>query len=301
MTTTSAYTQQAIKRAKRLVLSRFSPGTSRKEATHLGKIASVGTRRIADQCLKNYLEWRYVNGLSVQQQDNRIQLVTYLQERAEGVSQATLNQIRNMLQLVLRINLPMVRSELETVRGRRSYSAHEISLVMEHQNEKNQISTAIASAAGLRAHELATICRISELSPSDHREWDHRLFRGMTDVNIYVVAGKGGLRRKAAIPTQLAAILEHRRFETPQRAIDRGVIYWRRYDIGIGQAFSQSFTSASKRALNFSRGAHGLRHSYTKARTATLRALGLTFSEAQIVVSQELGHFRPSITLAYYR
>ena len=189
----------------------------------------------------------------------------------------------------------------ETIRGRRSYATHEISPIMEHQNERNRLSTALAFAAGLRAHELATICRYSDMTPSNHREWDDRLFLGMTDVKIYVVVGKGGLRRKVAIPTKLAAILDERRFENPQRTTDRGVIYWRWYDIGFGQAFSQSFSTASTRALGFSRGAHGLRHSYTKARTATLRELGLTFSEAQIVVSQELGHFRQSITIAYYR
>ena len=112
--TTSAYQEKALRRAQRLVLSRFSPGKSRKKATKLGKIASVGTKRNAAQCLKNYFEWLYFNGLSVEQQDNRIQLVTYLQERAEGVTQPTLNQIRNMLQLVFRIKLPIVRSQLDT-------------------------------------------------------------------------------------------------------------------------------------------------------------------------------------------
>ena len=128
-----------------------------------------------------------------------------------------------------------------------------------------------------------------------------RRFAGLDNVEIYIVTGKGGLRRQVALPDTLAKELECRRLETPERGVDREIFYDRYYDIGFGQAFSQSFTEASKAGLGFSHGAHGLRHAYAKTRTKTLRDLGFDLEQAQLIVSQELGHFRPSITIAYYR
>ena len=297
----SAQAISAKEQARRLVLRKFAPGLPRKKATKAGKISSVGTKRIVEQHLKIYLDWRANNGLQLAQQDNRLQLCAYLEERAEVVRQATQNQSRNALQLAFGIRLPILHSQVETIRSRRSYTADEIARVIQHQSERNALATVIALGAGLRAHELATLRKADELSPSSHREWDPRRFLGLPDFRLYVVVGKGGLRRQVAIPKQLAEMLEQHRLPAPRTVNDRGIFYDLVYDIGFGQAFSQSFADASKAALGFSRGAHGLRHGYTKSRTNDLRRLGLTFAEAQSVVSQELGHFRPSITLAYYR
>lgn len=53
-------------------------------------------------------------------------------------------------------------------------------------------------------------------------------------------------------------------------------------------------------ALGWSRGAHGVRHSYAQERMAELQR-GLRYDDALEVVSQELGHFRPGITREYLR
>jgi len=264
-------------------------------------ITSLGTKRIVAQCVKNYVDWRIYNNLPPEQQDNRVQLVAYLSERAEFVRQATLNQNRNALMIAFGIKLPALRALVDTVLSRRSYTNSEVERVIQYQTPKNCLATLISLYAGVRAHELATLRRIDELPPSSHREWDAQLFFGLEGVAHYVVAGKGGLRRRVAIPTTLVNVLEPRRLTLPQRVTDRGIYYQRCYDLGFGQAFSQSFSAASKKALGFSHGAHGLRHSYAKNRTRTLRALGLPQETAQRIVSQELGHFRPDITLAYYR
>ena len=276
-------------------------GLSRKEASGSGMITSIGTKRIVGQSLKNYFEWRIYNNLPLEQQDNRVQLVAYLGERAEYVRQATLNQNRNSLMIAYGIKLPLLRAELGTVLSRRSYTHAEVESVIQHQTHKNSLATLISLYAGLRAHELATLRRLDELPPSPHREWDARLFAGLEGVAFFVVVGKGGLRRRVAVPLNLVNLLEARRLSQPQRVTDRGIFYQRYYDVGFGQAFSQSFSAASKKAMGFSRGAHGLRHSYTKNRTRTLRSLGFSQIAAQRIVSQELGHFRPDITLAYYR
>ena len=117
---------------------------------------------------------------------------------------------------------------------------------------------------------------------------------------IYVVVGKGGLRRFVALPKYLSEALEKKRC-TPESVIDRQIEYKKIYAIGYGQAYSQSFTRASKKALNFSHGAHGLRHSYVKRRLSKLVDVGYSLSDSMLVISQELGHFRPLITMAYLR
>ena len=289
------------KRAQRLVSKKYSAGLSRKAASQQGRITSLGTKRDLTNSLSIYIAWRACNGLLPEQQDNAVQIHAFLEERSEIVQQATLNQNRNALQLAFAIKLPMIRSQIKTCRTSRSYSSDEIARVIEHQSERNALSTVIAFFAGLRAHELATLRRLDESQPSARRQWDSRRFAGLNDVTIYIVTGKGGLRRQVALPETLAKALECRRLETPQRVVDREIFYDRYYDLGFGQAFSQSFTEASKAALGFSHGAHGLRHTYAKTRTKTLCDLGFPLEQAQLIVSQELGHFRPSITIAYYR
>lgn len=82
---------------------------------------------------------------------------------------------------------------------------------------------------------------------------------------------------------------------------DRGILYQQRYAIGGGQALSQSFSTASRAALGFSNGIHGVRHSYAQQRHYEAQLLLGDPERALRVVSQELGHFRPQITEVYLR
>ena len=69
-----------------------------------------------------------------------------------------------------------------------------------------------------------------------------------------------------ALPLHLAEQLETCRLRKPERVTDRGVRRTQHYDLGGGQAWSQSFSAASKNELGWSTGAHGLRHSYAQDR-----------------------------------
>ena len=291
----------AKQRADDLTNRKFAPGMPRKEAKAKGLISSVGSRNNYSQCVKIYLQWRDFNGLPPGEQDNKTQIISYLEERAEVIKQKPLNQAKQALQIVLGIRLPLVRSEIETILRTRSYTREEFERIVEHQRHRNALATCCAYAAGLRAHELATLRRANELSATPGRDWDSRRFRGLSNYRIYVVTGKGGLQREVAIPISLAVALELLRLDEPKHVVDRGIFYKTHYDIGFGQALSQSFTTASKKSIGYSRGAHGLRHSYAKNRTSCLMSMGFSFAEAQLIVSQELGHFRPDITIAYYR
>jgi hypothetical protein len=120
------------------------------------------------------------------------------------------------------------------------------------------------------------------------------------------VIGKGGLIREVAVPIWLSDVLETLR-RPPVVIFDREISYLSHYAIGVGHAWSQSFSVASKIALGFSTGGHGLRHSYAKWRLKVLRET-LENNEQQcieeqslLILSQELGHFAITVTFAYLR
>ena len=71
--------------------------------------------------------------------------------------------------------------------------------------------------------------------------------------------------------------------------------------ISSSMNWSNSFSAAANRSLGWSEGAHGLRHSYAQERMHELQKSGLSRDRALETVSQEMGHFRPSITEIYLR
>ena len=147
----------------------------------------------------------------------------------------------------------------------------------------------------MRAHELLTLARNPDKRPALHSKWAGR------EGQLYTVQGKGGLIRHVLIPNDLVEQLEQRRFNNPVTVKDRKINYLQRYDIGVGKRWSDSFSKASKRALFFSTGAHGLRHRYAQERMSELLALGYRRVQALETVSQEMGHFRPEITEVYLK
>ena len=140
-------------------------------------------------------------------------------------------------------------------------------------------------------------------------------FLGRTGGVRYTVVGKGGLVREILVPRQLHSDLEDRRLPRPAERSDRGIRYEQRYsfltrsgpppssrsrDAGGGQAFSSAWTRASKAAVGWSTGAHGLRHSYVQDRMRELRP-HLPQALAKLVVSHEVGHQRDDVTNTYLR
>ena len=190
-----------------------------------------------------------------------------------------------------------VKSELEEIKRSRAYTSAQALAVSKHQTDTHQLSTQIAYAAGLRAHELLTLARAEERNP-DKRPALNSKWAGR-EGQLYTVQGKGGLIRHVLIPNDLVEQLEQRRFENPVTVKDRKINYLQRYDIGAGKRWSDSFSKASKRILFFSTGAHGLRHSYAQERMRELNAIGYRRAHALETVSQEMGHFRPEITEVY--
>jgi integrase len=276
------------------------------------KIASVGTVRNYEQALKSVATALAHEGKDLKSLTPET-AKSYLENRAEEVGQKSLDMERQAIQAMMTHvtnelahgeKLEVVKSHHEQVLNSRAYTPEQVQAVADRQGERNAIATELAHAAGLRAHELLTIEK-AEIRPADERPADSEKFSGRSG-EIYTVEGKGGLVREVLIPSELAARLEDRRLEEPREVTDRGINYEQNYDIAGGKAWSNSFSAASERALGWSEGGHGLRHSFAQERMEELRDPErenghLDREHALTVVSQEMGHFRPEITEVYLR
>lgn len=267
-------------------------------------IKSVGTVRNYEQALAKFGTWLASQGLHIKD-IGKDEALSYLEQRAEAVGQKTLDLDRQAIQTALmhtgaiEERLAVIKSEHQQVLEARAYTSEQVSMIADRQREKHALATEIAHAAGLRAHELITLAPATE-RPADERPALESKFEGRDGV-LYTVEGKGGLCREVMLPKDLADRLEARRFDEPKQVTDRGVHYEQRYDIGAGKQFTDSFSKASDRALDWSTGAHGLRHSYAQQRMDELQKLGYDRETALETVSQEMGHFRPDITEVYLR
>ena len=245
-----------------------------------------------------------------------VSAVAYLERRAAEVGQKTLDMERQAIQAMLRhvtMQLPpdgtlrVVKATRARTLAPRAYSPAQVRLVAARQAERNALATEIVHASGIRAHELLTLGRPAEQPPDDRRAQSRLTgtaaegmkFAGRDGV-VYTVVGKGGLVREVLLPRRLAERLEARRLDRPERTVDRGVRYAARYDVGGGNAFSASFSRASRAAFGESRGAHGLRHAYAQERMREL-VRHTEHRLALAVVSEEMGHLRPDVTRTYLR
>lgn len=277
-------------------------------------LRSVGTVRNYEERLRQITAHLQASRMGSLRDLTPERALEYLRQRASQVGQKTLDMERQALQtmfwhvtgqLAPGQRLEVVKSTYtdgrQLAQQSRIYTRNQIALITARQSPANALATEIAHAAGLRAHELLTLQRAHRQLP-DERPAHPNKFHGIKDGSLaYTVQGKGGLRREVRLPLELVRRLEPLRLrEQPREVRDRGVVYRQHYDLPGGQAWSQSFSAASKQALGWSNGAHGLRHCYAQER---LRALQphLPLEEALRVVSQELGHFRPEITNVYRR
>lgn len=249
-----------------------------------------------------YMHWRKFMGLSMRDSYLESESIEFLEEMAETLEQKQLDSCRQALQKVFKQHLSSIKSLRDTILVPRAYRLSEVLEITNVQGDRNALGTALCFSAGLRDHEIFSLCPAEDLARSDRGNWSADLFDGIDDPRIYTVVGKGGLRRHVAVPRDLSILVEQRRLPQLGCSRDRGIDHRNSmYDIGAGQAFSQSFGEASVKVLGFSTGSHGLRHSYAQRRIRTLRCLGYPINRALKILSEELGHFRVSVTWAYLR
>ena len=271
-------------------------------------LRSVGTVRNYEQSLTRVAEFLQQNKLGDLRSLNPEKAISYLEIRGQSIGQKSLDMEGQAIQTMMHNvtqklapteKLPVVKSEQAQILTSRAYSTQQVEMIAAAQTEKNALSTQIAYAAGLRAHELLTISCANEQAADARPALDTK-FQCREGV-IYTVTGKGGLTRDVLLPANLAIQLESRRLSEARTIVDRGVFYQQRYDLSGGNRWSSSFSTASQRSLGWSAGAHGVRHSYAQERMSELQKSGMTRDAALETVSQEMGHFRPEITETYLR
>jgi hypothetical protein len=276
-----------------------------------GRIHSLRTFEKYVACLGQAGQWaREQHGLRHLSALTPEHAQAYLEHRvAARIGQKQLDADRTALEFVTgKGSLTRVSALTQPQLGSRFYTPVQVEMVQRCQTESNALATRLAYEAGLRAHELLTLRRVDEDRPSGHRHWRPERFQGRAGLR-YVVIGKGGLKREVLLSRETAAQLETRRLAVPRTVIDRGIRYQQIYDVSGGNRWAVSFSAASERALGWSRGAHGLRHSYAQERLRELQGLrdavgrpaGLHYRDAREVVSQEMGHFREDIVNTYLR
>ncbi len=226
----------------------------------------------------------------------------YLQMRKSQLCPKALQNERRVLERVVFLHTPeqrlVIQSNLPPREWvNRAYTHAQIYQLMSHQSPQNQLATALCFTAGLRAQELLTLQRANETTVSQHRSWRNDLFIGL-EGQKYIVKGKGGLRRAVMIPHFLAEQLEKHRLEIPRNIKDRKCNITSYYDITGGKSFSDAFSQLSIRVFGWSHGAHGLRYCYAQERL-NCSIPNQHYEDSLEIVSQELGHFRKSITPHY--
>jgi len=288
-------------KAWRLIQRVDGIGHSREYCKKYGLISSLNTKRNYHSCITLYLQWRNENGLSQNEQDKLSDLANFMDELTEVFTQKRIDDYRAALSITFKKKLPYFKSEIASNLSSRNYYLSEVLLIIENLQEKNAISILLCFFMGVRAHELCALRRLDEAKKSKSRKWSDDRFLGMSNYQIYLVTGKGGLVREVAIPNQLSIVIERTRFDFPKIVYDRGIKYESFYRLGYGKALSESFSRASQKILNWSTGLHGLRHTYAQGRMFKLINLSVNYEIALKIVSEELGHFRPNITLCYLR
>lgn len=296
-------------------------------------IASLGTRDTYQSALRGFARALARRGVCLREATVP-QALDYLAWRATNVREKTLNKDHCAIQAMFRHVtfklapdecIARVHSEIETSVEPRAYTEEQVAEIARRQRGRNALCTLIAYRAGLRAHELLTLNYV-ELQPPDNRDYKdpdrlRELKFASREGALYTVVGKGGLIRTVLIPWDLAERLEALRLDEPVRVTDRGIFYYKHYDIGGGHAWSKSFSRASVAALGWSSGAHGVRHSYAQERfseiaycdtceqrhTQLVRSKSMSLAQEALafremrkkIVSYEVGHFRAGITEVY--
>lgn len=286
--------------ATKLVTALLVLGTNKSTLGSLARevVRSIGTARSFIQCVTEFLVWRTAGGVGLDEPVTAVELEGYLTHESLRWRQKTLDQHRQALSLVFCVALMHVDAEVPTYASGRAYTCQEMELVAAHQQEHNALGTRLAFHSGLRAIELPELRPTGALPPAD-RPWHKNLFLGLEGGMFYGTTGKGGLPRRVWVPEKLHAQLQARSRSEALIVHDREIVRSTVFDVGGGHALSQSFSSASRRALGFSLGLHGLRHTYVQHRIEKLLGVGVAPLDALEIVSQEVGHLRADITTAY--
>lgn len=278
-------------------------GFSKKTFAPLGApvITGLATELIYIARLGHFFEWRKMNyDVEPRAMILEEEVWQYLELSGELVSQSELDQRRRALEMATGMKIPAFQSEIAAVSHSRALTATEYIKIMSCMTDLYQFILLLLLSTGVRASQIASVPPLGRFSPSAHRFWSPKLHLGRNNFEVRNVKGKGGLIAPVAFDRALIPHLESLRLQNAEPFFNRGIPHERYYDLPTGQSISQAFTSASQKALGFSAGVQSTRHFFVQTRMRRLIELGIPVREALKIVSQSVGHFRESITYAYF-
>lgn len=287
--------------AKRLVQNAclFGVKKIRMGEAHRYLIRSVQTALDYQDCVCNFLRFRAEGRVPSEGPYLRAEADEFLFLSSLTWQQKTLDQHRQALDKVFCLQLPRYKAGVPTRISSRAYTKEEVDLVLAQMSARHALSVRLIAATGMRASELLSLTDFEKQRPSPERPWLEHLFAGLANFVVCTVRGKGGLVRQVAVPEALHEQINALRYSHPVSVRDRRKSHSPTFDLVAGQALSQAFSRASKKALNFSFGIHGLRHAYVQRRLGDLQEYGFTLVESLNLCAQEVGHFRTEITTHY--
>lgn len=290
--------------ARKLVSQRVELGASRhaRDKSYMEVLTSVGTARNHGVALTGVASWlHHKNGKNLKNL-NHDDAAEYLTLRSMTAGQSAVDLDRQAINFHLLRDqpIPYFPSVIPRKEVDRAYTKGEIDFLLQNCSDKLNLSIRLAANAGLRAIELITIAPVVCLAESN-RDWHKERFTGREDDIVFVVHGKGGLRRQVRLAPDLAGELMQHLRPAPIKVRDREVIHTSHFDLVSGANFSMQFFILSNKVLGESHGAHGLRHTFAQTRLRDLLCYGLDCDLALKVLSNELGHFAIKNTLAYLR
>lgn len=264
------------------------------------KISSVLTEEAHKSALTVYAKWLLATTGKHLKNATREDAMKYQAWRAGRVRQSTLSLDRQAINMHFHFGQPLAFaiSSIATVVEDRAYSPSQVTYLRSRASVRLAFSIDLAINAGLRSMELITIASLDCLTPSD-RHWHSQRFHGREGDQKFAVHGKGGLLREVRLESSLAGQLTEFARPTKTKISHRSAILTSHYDLIAGHQFACVFGRLSKKELGFSHGGHGLRHSFAQERFLNLIYLGHEPAVALQILSEELGHFSVSNTLAY--
>jgi site-specific recombinase XerD len=234
----------------------------------------------------------------------------YISQRIQdGIGTRTIQGYAKALQTLPQVNSLHVPSRLHDERDKpkqsRAYTRAQFEDIKQFLNPQAQLSAQIMIESGVRDNDLASL-RLAEEKPATRARLDKLhadRFLGRENWVRVTVVGKGGHEYETTIRRETAKKLEQYRLTKPRDFNDRKLPHamTQYYDIPAGQKISRLWSDASNRALGYSHGAHGLRHTYAQERVEELLRQGMTWSQALERTSQTMGHYRPEEVKTYLR
>jgi integrase len=252
------------------------------------------------------------HGVSKLKDITQAQAQAYIDQRLrEKICIRTLQGYAKALQL-----LPLVEKLTLPSRGTdpkdkpkegRAYTLEQIKEVQKNlPSLAAKLATQVIVESGCRSQDLASMrleverpiknARLTKLHPDR--------FAAREDWVKVSFIGKGGHEYTSTISPELAKeIAAFRLYEARdfRERKQENVVTKQYYDIPAGWRLSLIWTAASKRTFGFSRGIHGLRHTFAQERVRAMQVLNMTWDKILECVSQQMGHYRAEQVRVYLR